>query len=56
VKAEPEYIDLPKAEPLKNECQHFIDSIGAKSSPRTDGQEGLRVLKVLNKLQQAMDA
>ena len=56
VKAEPEYIELPKAEPLKNECQHFVDSVGAKSVPRTDGQEGLRVLKVLNKLQQAMDA
>jgi len=56
IKAEPEYISLPKAEPLKNECQHFIESVAAKSTPRTDGQEGLRVLKVLNKLQQAMDA
>jgi len=56
VKAEPEFIVLPKAEPLKNECQHFIDSFSAGSTPRTDGQEGLRVLKVLNKLQQAMDA
>ncbi|MFT6045960.1 MAG: UDP-2-acetamido-3-amino-2,3-dideoxy-glucuronate N-acetyltransferase [Arenicella sp.] len=56
VKAEPEFIQLPKAEPLKNECQHFIDSVENKSIPRTDGQEGLRVLKVLNKLQQAMDA
>ena len=55
IKAEPEYIQLPVAEPLKNECQHFIDSVESKSSPRTNGQEGLRVLKVLNKLQQAMD-
>jgi UDP-2-acetamido-3-amino-2,3-dideoxy-glucuronate N-acetyltransferase len=56
VKADPEFIELPKAEPLKNECQHFIDSVTSNSTPRTDGQEGLRVLKVLNKLQQAMDA
>jgi len=56
VKAEPEYIELPKAEPLKNECQHFVDSVSTNSAPRTDGYEGLRVLKVLNKLQQAMDA
>lgn len=56
VKADPEFIKLPKAEPLKNECQHFIDSFVGGSTPRTDGKEGLRVLKVLNKLQQAMDA
>jgi len=56
VKAEPEYIELSKAEPLKNECQHFVNSVETKTLPRTDGQEGLRVLKVLNKLQQAMDA
>jgi len=56
VKAEPIYIDLPQAEPLRNECQHFIDSVSTGSAPRTDGKEGLRVLKVLNKLQQAMDA
>lgn len=56
VKAEPEYIVLERSEPLKNECQHFIDSVNGATRPRTDGKEGLRVLKVLNKLQQAMDA
>ncbi len=56
VKADPKFVELPKAEPLKNECQHFVDSVTSKASPRTDGHEGLRVLKVLNKLQQAMDA
>jgi len=55
IKAEPEYVELPVAEPLKNECQHFVDSVAAKSSPRTSGQEGLRVLRVLNKLQQAIE-
>ena len=56
VKAEPQYIELPKSEPLKNECQHFIDCVENNNTPRTDGREGLKVLKVLNKLQQAMDA
>ena len=56
VKAEPEYVQLPKSEPLKNECQHFLESVANRTTPRTDGEEGLRVLKVLNKLQQAMDA
>ena len=56
IKAEPEYIKLPKQEPLKAECQHFIDCVASGDTPRTDGREGLRVLKVLNKLQQAIDA
>lgn len=56
VKAEPEYIELPQTEPLKNECLHFVDCVSNNSRPRTDGAEGLKVLKVLNKLQQAMDA
>jgi len=56
IKAEPEFIQVPKVEPLREECQHFIDCVEQTVSPRTDGREGLRVLKVLNKLQQAMDA
>jgi UDP-2-acetamido-3-amino-2,3-dideoxy-glucuronate N-acetyltransferase len=56
VKAEPDYVQLPQSEPLKNECQHFVDSVSEKTTPRTDGNEGLRVLTVLNKLQQSMDA
>ena len=56
VKAQAQYIQLPQSEPLKNECQHFIDCVTNRSTPRTDGHEGLKVLKVLNKLQQAMDA
>ena len=55
VKAEPEFIELPKSEPLKNECLHFIEAIESGSAPRTNGDEGLRVLKTLNKLQKAMD-
>jgi len=56
IKADPLYINLPQSEPLKNECQHFIDCVENNNIPRTDGNEGLKVLKVLNKLQQAMDA
>lgn len=56
IKAEPQFIDLPQSEPLKNECQHFVDCMENGDAPRTDGREGLKVLKVLNKLQQAMDA
>jgi len=47
VKAEPEYIDVPKGEPLKLECQHFIDCIMSGDTPLTDAEEALRVLRVL---------
>lgn len=46
-KSEVEYIAVPASEPLKNECQHFIDVVSNEVAPRTDGEEGLRVLKVL---------
>ncbi len=33
VKAEPVYLELEQSEPLKNECQHFLDSIATHSKP-----------------------
>ncbi|MDK2955498.1 MAG: hypothetical protein PWQ57_994 [Desulfovibrionales bacterium] len=45
---------LPKSEPLKLECQHFIDCVANGASPRTDGREGLRVLRVLNASQKSL--
>lgn len=47
-KAEAEYLAVPQAEPLKNECQHFIDVVNGRTEPLTDGVEGLSVLKVLS--------
>ncbi len=41
---------IPKVaagEPLKTECQHFIDSIVNDKTPLSDGADGLRVVKVL---------
>jgi len=38
---------IPAAEPLKIECQHFIDSISENTTPRSDGADGLRVVRVL---------
>jgi len=46
-KAEPEHVPLQEAEPLKLECRHFLDCIATGQAPRTNGEEGLRVLKVL---------
>ncbi|MEM7300010.1 MAG: Gfo/Idh/MocA family oxidoreductase [Pseudomonadota bacterium] len=46
-KADAEYPEIPIGEPLKNQCQHFVDSIANGTRPRTDVDEGLAVLQVL---------
>jgi UDP-2-acetamido-3-amino-2,3-dideoxy-glucuronate N-acetyltransferase len=46
-KAEAEYVAVPQGEPLKSECQHFLDCIQSGNAPFTDGEEALRVLRVM---------
>jgi len=43
-------------EPLRIECQHFIDCIRERRTPLTDGRDGLRVVKVLAAAQASLDA
>jgi len=43
-------------EPLRIECQHFIDCIRERRAPITDGQDGLRVVRVLAAAQASLDA
>lgn len=43
-----EQIFVEKSEPLRSECQHFLDCIASGETPRTDGEEGLAVLNVLH--------
>ncbi|MBZ5681564.1 MAG: Gfo/Idh/MocA family oxidoreductase [Acidobacteriia bacterium] len=40
-------IALPNEEPLRSECQHFLDCIRSGQTPRTNGENGLQVLQVL---------
>lgn len=54
-KAEGKPVPLEKDEPLKAECRHFVDCIGSRKTPVTDGEEGLRGLRVLNALQKSLD-
>jgi predicted dehydrogenase len=42
-------------EPLRIECQHFIDCVREGRRPRSDGYDGLRVLRVLAAGQQSLD-
>lgn len=47
-------VPLEVSEPLKIECQHFIDIIENNQMPRTDAFEGLRVLQVLDAAQKSL--
>lgn len=42
-------------EPLKKECQHFLDSISNHTQPCSCGEDGLRVVKILEAAQHSMN-
>jgi len=54
-KAEAEVVQVEMEEPLKAECQHFLECVTKGMAPRTDGREGLRVLKVLQASQESLN-
>jgi len=54
VKAEAQAVALDSFEPLRAECQHFLNCVTSRTAPVSDGAEGLRVLRVLDACQQAI--
>jgi UDP-2-acetamido-3-amino-2,3-dideoxy-glucuronate N-acetyltransferase len=54
VKAKGEVVQLDTQEPLRAECQHFLDCVTSRTTPVSDGKEGLRVLTVLDACQRAI--
>lgn len=54
-KKEAEKVPFEKKEPLNEECAHFLECITKSLKPRTDGEEALRVLKVLQACQESME-
>ncbi len=46
---------IKMVEPLKLECQHFIDCIRNGTRPRSDVLDGLRVVKVLQAAQESLN-
>src|SRR4051794_22605272 len=46
---------IPNREPLRIECEHFLDCIRTGTPPRSDGRSGLRVVRVLEAAQSALD-
>jgi predicted dehydrogenase len=47
---------ISSKEPLRIECEHWIECIADGKAPRTDGHSGLRVVRVLEALQHSLDA
>jgi predicted dehydrogenase len=47
---------VPNAEPLRLECEHFLDCVREGRPPLSDGASGLRVVRVLEGLQRDLDA
>jgi UDP-2-acetamido-3-amino-2,3-dideoxy-glucuronate N-acetyltransferase len=54
IKADAEVVALDDREPLRAECQHFLDCVEARTTPVSDGAEGLRVLRVLDACQRSI--
>jgi UDP-2-acetamido-3-amino-2,3-dideoxy-glucuronate N-acetyltransferase len=54
VKGPGEVVRLEDREPLRAECQHFLDCIESRRAPLSDGAEGLRVLRVLDACQRSL--
>lgn len=56
MRAEAAPVKLVEQEPLSVECKHFLECIASATVPRTDGREGLRVLRVLARATAALKA
>ena len=54
VKANGEAVKLENREPLREECQQFLNAIASRTSPVTNGAEGLRVLRILDACQRSL--
>ncbi len=46
---------IPNAEPLRLECEHFVQCVRTGQTPRSDGHSGLRVVRVLAQLQRSLE-
>ncbi len=46
---------IPNVEPLRVECEHFIECLRTGATPRSDGRSGLRVVRVLEHLQSSLE-
>jgi UDP-2-acetamido-3-amino-2,3-dideoxy-glucuronate N-acetyltransferase len=54
-KSDYKVVEIEKKEPLKEELKHFIHCVENRKKPETDGEEGLRVLRVLDLCQKSLE-
>ena len=54
VRGEASFVEVPHAEPLKQECAHFVDCMAGEALPLTDGSEGRAVLRALQRATESM--
>jgi predicted dehydrogenase len=47
-------VEFPADEPLMLECRHFLECLETRRTPKTDGRDGWRVLKVLEASQRSL--
>jgi len=46
---------IANSEPLRLECEHFVQCVRSGQTPRSDGESGLRVVRVLEQLQRSLE-
>jgi len=49
-------VEFTMIEPLRVECQHFIDCISSRQRPKTDGISALRILRILDACQRSLQS
>ena len=50
----PEVVEVAAEQPLKVECQHFLDCLDNRQPPRSDGWNGVAVVEILERAQHAL--
>ncbi len=53
-KADFQVVDLELKQPLHEELLHFVDCVKTRKAPKTDGLEGLKVLRILEQAEQSL--
>jgi predicted dehydrogenase len=53
-KGQEEAVKIDPGEPLRRECEHFLECVRERKQPLTDAEAGIRVLKVLEACQRSM--
>lgn len=46
-----QHISVEQSEPLRNECRHFLDCCVSRASPKTNGEEAIPVVQILQTVQ-----